>query len=278
MRVLIFGANGQLGRALVETFGWTGPVSGCGTEVDVRDPSAVAKRMHEFRPELVINAAAYTDVEKAETNPSEAFAVNRMGATIVAMEAARADVRLVHMSTDYVFGGGRNSPYIPGDVTDPLNVYGNSKRDGEWGVCKASSKYFIVRTAWLYGPGGDNFVGKILRIAEKEDSIRVVDDRFGSPTYVLDLARTILVLSGTYAYGIHHAVNEGVCSRFEFASEIVKLAGLKCEVLPCESSEFPTTAVHPERVELDMASMIEVTGKTMRPWRDALAEYMKGHK
>jgi dTDP-4-dehydrorhamnose reductase len=279
MRVLIFGAKGQLGRDLTGVFSTTGEVQGYDLpELDIADSEAVGRVVNDMVPDLVINAAAYTDVEGAEDNREAAFAANEAGARTVAQAAAGQGLPVVYYSTDYVFDGAKGSPYEPADRVAPLGVYAQSKEAGERATREVNPEHFIVRTAWLYGPGGNNFVEKILRAASAHSSLRVVEDEVGSPTHTLDLAEATCALVGTTAFGTYHAVNAGQCSRFEYARRILELAGVDTPIEPCDSSEFPTKAPRPENAILSNAALEAASGYVMRPWQDALAQYMQRRK
>lgn len=276
MRTLVFGAKGQLGRDLMLVFRSMGEVEGHDLpEVDITDEVAVQPIVERFAPDLIINAAAFTDVDGAEDRFEDAFLINEVGARNIADLAAARDVPVVHYSTDYVFDGTRRKPYEPEDPIAPASVYGKSKASGETAVRKANSRHFIVRTAWLYGPGGNNFVEKILRAAAQRPRLRVVNDEIGSPTHTYDLAEATLTLANTQAYGTYHVVNTGACSRFEYATEIVRLAGLATEVAPCSSAEFPAKAPRPAYSVLSTEKYLIATGRPMRPWQDALQHYFK---
>jgi dTDP-4-dehydrorhamnose reductase len=243
-------------------------------EVDVGAAAAVTRLAATHKPEMIINAAAFTDVERAEEDRDAAFRANGAGARHVALAAREAGVPVVYYSTDYVFGGTQRRPYRPQDAVSPIGVYARSKRAGEVATIQAADAHFIIRTAWLYGPGGNNFVEKIVRGASTRPLLRVVDDEVGSPTYTRDLAEATLALCGTAAYGVYHAVNSGSCSRYDFARRIVQLAGLRVPVERCRSSEFPTKAERPLYSVLSNASLEAATGYRMRRWQDALADYM----
>lgn len=275
MRTLILGARGQLGRDLMKVLGGSHAVWGFDLpELDIADPTRVAELMESHRPEIAINAAAYTDVERAEDDSEAAFRVNADGARVVAEAAATVGIPIVYYSTDYVFGGTLQRPYEPDDAVAPIGVYARSKRAGEDATIAANPKHFIVRTAWLYGVGGNNFVEKILRAASSRPSLRVVNDEVGSPTFTRDLAEATEALCNGTAYGIYHAVNEGSCSRYEFAQAILARAGMDTPVEPCASSEFPTKAERPLYSVLSNDRLRTATGYTMRDWRAALNEYM----
>ncbi|NIA15386.1 MAG: dTDP-4-dehydrorhamnose reductase [Nitrospiraceae bacterium] len=276
MRILIFGAKGQLGRDLLERFALDGEILGVDLpEIDITDPEAAAKLVSGFAPDLVVNAAAYTNVEKAEEDRGAAFAVNEAGARHVAAAAGERGLPVVYYSTDYVFDGAKREPYEPGDPIAPLGVYAESKAVGERATAEANPRHFIMRTAWLYGPGGNHFIEKILRAAASRPSLRVVQDECGSPTHTYDLAEATRALCQTDAYGIYHAVNEGACTRYEFAKAIIAAAGLGVRVEPCGSEEFPTVAPRPLYSVLSNQKLEKATGFAMRPWRDALAHYMQ---
>lgn len=276
MRTLIFGAKGQLGRDLEKRFGLEGEVRGLDLPMlDIGNPQDVAKAVAAFEPDLIINAAAYTDVEAAEDNPDTAFAINEQGARHVAEAAVRHGVPTVYYSTDFVFDGKKTSPYDVDDPVAPLNVYGASKVAGEIATRQAQPASFVIRTAWLYGPGGNHFVEKILRAAATRPELRVIDEETGSPTHTWSLAEATVALSRTQAYGTYHAVNEGCCSRYAFACAIVRQAGLSTNVIPCSAAAYPMKARRPAYAALSNAKLLQVTGFVMPNWETALAAYMK---
>lgn len=275
MRTFIAGCKGQLGRDLISVFAAAGEVEGADLpELDIADADAVVKRVKAFKPDVVLNAAAYTDVEAAEANREAAFLANETGARNVAQAACEVGAKVVYYSTDYVFGGTKDSPYEPDDPVKPIGVYAKSKRAGEVATAKETDRYFIVRTAWLYGPGGNNFVEKILRAAESRPELKVVEDEVGAPTYTRDLAKATLALVGTGKYGVYHAVNAGSCSRDTFARAIIDEIGGETLVSPCASSEFPTAAERPLYSVLSTMKLEEACGYRFRPWREALRAYM----
>lgn len=276
MRTLIYGAHGQLGRDLMHVFAQLGDVCGAARpRIDICHADSVLTLAREYEPDTVLNAAAYTDVEGAEEHEDEAFRVNECGARNVAQAAAALGAPVVHYSTDYVFGGAKSTPYEPGDHIAPIGVYARSKWAGEVAVREAAPNHFIVRTAWLYGPGGNNFVEKMIRAAQSRPELRVVDDEIGSPTHTWDVAVATrhLVLSGKC--GTYHVANTGQCSRYEQAKEILRLARIGTPVHPCKSSEFPTKAQRPLYSVLSNAALTEATGYTPPDWKTALAQYMQ---
>ena len=275
MRTLIFGAKGQLGRGLVTRFQREGETLGVDLpEVDITLADAVADVLHEFCAGLVINAAAYTDVEQAEDDVGAAFLVNETGAANVARAAAARSVPVVYYSTDYVFDGTKTTPYEPDDPPHPLGAYARSKAAGEAATRAANPRHFIVRTAWLYGPGGNHFVEKILRAAAARPSLEVVDDETGSPTYTVDLAEATAALCATEAYGVYHAVNAGACTRYQMAQAILRLAKSDVPVTACSSAAFPTKAPRPVYSVLSNRNLEAATGRVMRSWQAALEDYM----
>jgi len=276
VRVLVFGNAGQLGRDLMKVLGQSGEVHGYDLpEVSVTDPDTVRRLIREHTPEAVVNAAAYTDVEGSEDHAAEAFAVNEGGARIVAGAAREADLPVLHIGTDFVFDGTQRRPYTPDDTPNPLSVYGRSKLAGDRAVMEANPRHFILRTAWLYGPGGNNFPEKILSLAEKHATLRVVHDEMGSPTHTWDLAEAVSAMLDTQAYGVYHAVNAGETTRDAFARAILRLAGTETPVEPCASDEFPTKAQRPAYSVLSTASLEAACGYTFRPWEAALAHYIE---
>ncbi|GMW00294.1 MAG: NAD(P)-dependent oxidoreductase [Candidatus Hydrogenedentota bacterium] len=276
MSVVVFGAGGQLGRDLLRVFSRTEDVFPYDHhDVDITNRDAVMKCMQSVNPAWVINAAAYTDVEKSEDDRDAAFRVNETGARVVAQCAHVQNVPVVYFSTDFVFDGTAYTPYEPEDAIEPRGAYAQSKAAGEAAVRSVSPRHYIVRTAWLYGPGGNNFVEKILNAASVRPSLRVVTDEIGSPTHTLDLARATAALVCTGQYGTYHAVNEGSCSRFAFAESIVREAGLATQIEPCLASDYPSKAPRPSYSVMSNAKLKAACGIEMPQWQTALAEYMK---
>ncbi len=275
-RVLVTGAAGMLGTELVPLFRREFDVTAADVaEFDMRDAAATDAFVAEARPAVVINCAAYTDVDGAESDPEAAFDVNAGGAGNVAAAAERVGARVVQVSTDYVFDGRGDTPYAETDEPRPLGVYGRSKLAGERKVAEACSDALIVRTAGLYGHAGPNFIEKMLSLASSGRILRVVDDQVGAPTNVRDLAGAILELIAVEATGVVNATNAGSCSWFEFAREILDVAGHQdIPVEPVTSEEFPRPAPRPGYSVLSLARLVSLTGKEPRSWQDALAEYL----
>lgn len=223
--------------------------------------------------EVLINAAAYTNVEAAEDNVARAFLVNEEGPRLLASAARDAGLGFVHVSTDFVFDGTKTGPYVETDATNPLSVYGASKLAGERAVAEVSPDAIIVRTAWVFGPGGVNFPTKILELAASRAPLSVVTDEIGSPTYTLDLAAGILGLVDAGAHGLYHLANAGSCSRFEMASEILRQAGLERELVPVTSGAFPTRAARPANSVLDCSRAASL-GVMMPDWHSGLERFV----
>lgn len=275
MRILVTGANGQLGIDLVERLNQQHDVFGLGrTELDVRRLDQCLSVTRSIKPDAIIHLAAYTAVDQAESEEDEAYSVNAYGSRNMAIAAQENGAKLCYVSTDYVFDGSASVPYKEYDNTNPLSVYGKSKRAGEFLTSSLCSQYFIVRTSWLYGKHGSNFVKTILRLSQEKEKIKVVHDQVGSPTYTVDLAKFLSDLICTSNYGIYHASNSGFCSWYEFAKEIIRIRGLDVHIEPCTTEEFPRPAPRPGYSVLDHSS-IRINGfEELRHWAEALAEFL----
>jgi dTDP-4-dehydrorhamnose reductase len=277
MRVTIFGASGLLGKALMQQ--WSGDtVTGLTSHgVDIRDAEGVQQAVRESRPEWIVLAAAYTDVDGCESNPDLALAVNRDGAVNVATAAKEAGARLGFLSSDYVFDGKKTTPYNIGDARNPRSVYGRTKAEAEIRLLELMPECCIVRTSWLFGVGGKCFPDTILKLAAGRPALDVVNDQRGSPTYAVDLARAIVQLCRTNASGIVHATNAGDCTWFEFAQEIVRSAGLATIVRPVSSEQMALPAPRPAYSVLSPARL-QTLGIAMPTWRDSLQRYLGQRK
>jgi dTDP-4-dehydrorhamnose reductase len=273
MKLLVTGAAGMLGRDVMLAAGNAGhEVVGYGrVELDVTDPAQLGRRMELERPDVVINCAAWTDVDGAETAEEAAFAVNGKGAGNVAAAATEVEARIVHVSTDYVFDGAKAAPYVESDQPAPLSAYGRTKLAGEEAVAAANKRHFIVRSAGLFGVGGRNFVGTMLRLAEAQNEVTVVRDQVGSPTYTWHLAYGIVRLIEGIEYGIHHMAASGQCSWYEFAREIFEQAHVECRVLSITSEEFGAAAPRPA-----FSALVSQREHAIRlpSWQDGLAGYL----
>lgn len=275
-KILITGCNGQLGRALNSLLKDTDYeiINTSSADLDIRNRDAVLTLVREKKPDTIINCAAHTAVDFCESDQENAMAINGNGPKYLAEAAKEIDAELVHVSTDYVFDGSATKPYIETDTTCPQSVYGSTKLAGEQNVMNTMDKYYIVRTAWLYGDG-KNFVKTMLRLAETHDKITVVNDQFGSPTSALELARMILHILDTHNYGIYHGTCEGITNWYEFAKEIFTLAKSSITVLPVTTEEYPAAiAKRPAYSVLENKKLNDMGDYRMKHWKDALVEYM----
>ena len=273
MRVMVLGASGLLGQALVRELKDEQLLAPSSKDVDLRDATRVLQAAQESRPQWIILAAAYTDVDGCESNRELAFAVNCQGAIHVAEAARAAGARLMFLSTDYVFDGTSSSPYETDDKRNPINVYGETKAAAEVALLEIVPEVCIVRTSWLFGPGGKCFPATILQLASSRPEISVVNDQHGCPTLTHDLASALAVLCRKSARGIIHATNTGICSWYDFGREIVTAKHLATIVKPVPSSEFPRPARRPAYSALSPRSL-EVYGIHMPNWRDALHRHL----
>lgn len=293
MRVLVIGAAGQLGAEVCDELGNSHEVvPATRQEVDIINLPKVLALARHVKPDAIVNTAAYTDVDGCESNQEKAFLVNAVGARNVAIAAREVEAKLVHISTDYVFDGKKNEPYVEWDPPNPINVYGWSKLMGEQMVREQNPRYFILRVAWLYSARRRNFVKTMLKLAHEREEIRVVNDQHGTPTFAGDVARQIKLLIETDCYGLYHCTSQGSCTRFEFALEIFKCAGYKAEsnadgsvylvpdvqslrpitLRPVSSTEFSTPAKRPINSVLENF-MLKIQGLDIMPhWRESLAE------
>ena len=277
MKVLVTGVKGQLGYDVMAELAKRN-IEAIGVdidEMDITDKISVEKVIGEAAPDVVVHCAAYTAVDAAEDNEALCRRVNADGTRNIAEVCKKLDCKMVYISTDYVFDGQGTRPWEPDDERHPLNVYGQTKYEGELAVQENLSKYFIVRIAWVFGKNGKNFVKTMLKLAETHDKLTVVNDQFGSPTYTYDLARLLVDMIQTDKYGIYHATNEGICTWYEFACEIFRQAGVKIEVTPVPASEYPTKAKRPENSRLDKSKLTENGFERLPSWQDALERYLK---
>ena len=274
MRILLAGAGGQLGRALDRELGAHTVVALTRAQLDITDATAVREAVAAHRPDLVLNAAAYNAVDRAETDREAAFRVNALGPRFLAEAAARAGADVLHVSTDYVFDGEKGGPYDELDEPHPLSVYGESKLAGERAVREANPlRHYIVRTAWVYAQGGKNFPGTILELAKK-GPVRVVNDQRGSPTYAPHLAMKIARLIGMKSFATWHLAGSGEASWYEVTRELFRLRGLDTKVTPVTTAEFPRPARRPRRAPL--ISMRQEPSLVLPPWEDGLREFVAG--
>ncbi|GEQ20882.1 NAD(P)-dependent oxidoreductase [Clostridium butyricum] len=292
MKILITGSKGQLGNELKDIinkgYSEIGKVSECiknsqvfdfdVDKLDITDLKSVKNVLNTIKPDVVINCAAATNVDGCESDEDFAFKVNSLGPRNLAIVCEEMGARLVQVSTDYVFSGVGEKPLTEYDLTAPYSVYGKTKLFGENYVREFCSKYYIVRTAWLYGYVGHNFVYTMRRLGKEKDSINVVNDQIGNPTHANDLAYHILKLIETDEYGVYHCTGKGECSWYDFAKMIIELSGEECIVNPCTSEEYKTPAKRPEYSSLDNMMLRNTVGDEMRNWQDAIKSFIENLK
>jgi dTDP-4-dehydrorhamnose reductase len=276
MRILVLGATGMLGQALVPVLRRRHLVIGLGSaDCDIRDAKAVSETVRRHRPELVVNLAAFTDVDGCEKEPAKAEQVNGTGAGNIARACSETGAAMLHISSDYVFDGSKPGPYFEDDAPNPVSAYGHSKLLGEQEVMASLVRYFIVRTSWLFGQHGKNFVDTIRRIARQRPELRVVDDQRGSPTYTRHLAEKLSELIQTGEYGIFHVTGAGNCSWFEFAQSIIELSQIEgVRVLPVSSKEYVRPARRPANSVLANRHLSELHIGLAPLWKDGLQSYL----
>lgn len=289
MKILIIGSKGQLGSQIIHIINKgkseigeisskykTAEVVGVDLEdLDITNFNEVQNFVCKLKPYIIINAAAYTSVDACESNEDIAFKVNALGPRNLAIAAEEVGSKIIHISTDYVFKGEGNVPYREYDVTNPVSVYGKSKLAGENFVRELSSKYFIVRTSWLYGYNGNNFVKTILKAGKEKGHLDVVNDQRGNPTNAEDLSHHILKLALSEEYGTYHCTGIGECSWYDFASKIIEYAGIKCTVSPITSDKLTRAAKRPSYSSLDNMMLSSTVGDEMREWQEALKMFIE---
>lgn len=278
MKVLVTGASGQLGYDVVRELTKRGheAVGVSSKEMDITDQAQVKKMITEANVDVVMHGAAYTAVDAAEDNEAQCRLVNANGTENIAVVCKKLDIPMVYISTDYVFDGQGTRPWEPEDERHPLNVYGQTKYEGELAVQKYLEKYFIVRIAWVFGINGNNFIKTMLKLSKTHDTLTVINDQIGSPTYTYDLARLLVDMMETDKYGIYHATNEGLCSWYEFAVEIFRQAGISMNVIPVTSAEYKAAkAKRPFNSRMNKDKLEENGFERLPQWQDALARYLE---
>jgi dTDP-4-dehydrorhamnose reductase len=282
MKIAVIGAEGQVGRdACVEFERHGDEVHGLNhAQLEIGSPESVQAVLSQIKPDLVVNTAAFHQVEHCELEPAKAFAINACGARNVAKVAAALDALLIHISTDYVFDGGKSKPYEETDLPRPLNAYGNSKLAGEYFVRTLSPRHFVLRTSALYGKhpcrakGGLNFVELMCKLAREGKEIKVVDSEFVTPTATADLAKQIVELSRCDSFGLYHATAEGSCSWYEFARKIFALTGTEARLTIANAADFPSKVPRPHYSVLENKGLKLIGRNVFRPWKEGLREYL----
>lgn len=283
MKVLVLGANGQLGSDICQAFESAGDtvIGLTHTDIEIASEAAVESSLSMVSPDFVINTAAMHHVEKCEADPIGAFTVNGVGARNVAIVAAKESIPVAYISTDYVFDGLKRSPYVETDCAAPLNVYGVTKLAGENFTRNCNSRHFILRVSGLYGShpcrakGGLNFVELMIKLSRERDEIRVVDDEFVSPTPTAQVARQLVLLCRTQAYGVYHATAENSCTWYEFAQEILTECGTKVRLEKAQPGEFPAKVPRPKYSVLDNSALRSLSLNAFTDWREGLHDYLK---
>jgi len=276
MKVLVTGVGGQLGYDVCRVLE-ARKVEHRGVDIadfDITDSLAVNAYFEEYRPDAVIHCSAWTAVDKAEEEPETVYAVNTDGVYNIAKACRKIDAKMLYLSTDYVFPGTGERFYKPDDPTAPLSVYGKTKLGGELAVQVLLNRFFIVRTSWVFGQNGNNFIRTMLRFAETKTELSVVCDQVGSPTYTTDLASLLCDMIETEKYGVYHATNEGVCSWAEFAQEIFRLSGKAVAVHPVLTSEYPAKASRPLNSRMSKDKLERMGFARLPAWQDALKRYL----
>lgn len=295
MKIFVTGVNGQLGHDVMNEIHKRG-MEGVGSDItqnyagmadetavcsmpyvqmDITDADAVDRILGGIRPDAVIHCAAYTAVDAAEENEALCRRVNADGPRNIAAACRKLDIKMIYISTDYVFDGTGERPWEPDDKQAPVSVYGRTKYEGELAVQEQLEKYFIVRIAWVFGTNGKNFVKTMLALSEKYDTLRVVNDQFGSPTYTYDLAKLLVDMILTEKYGIYHATNEGICSWYDFACAIFETAGIKMNVIPVTTAEYGAKAARPANSRMSKEKLTANGFEKLPDWQDALRRYLQ---
>ena len=283
MKVLVTGYKGQLGFDVVKELTKQGdiPVAVDIAEMDITDKEAVDNYIENANVDAVIHCAAYTAVDNAEDNVELCRRINRDGTQNIAEACKNHNLKMIYISTDYVFNGEGETPWEPDEKRDPLNVYGQTKYEGELAVESTLDKYFIVRISWVFGVNGKNFVRTMLNLGKTHDKLTVVSDQIGSPTYTVDLAKLLVDMVHSEKYGRYHATNEGICSWYKFTCEIMKQAAeyypeyANVEVLPVSSDAYPTKAKRPSNSRMSKEKLTENGFDRLPTWQDALRRYLK---
>ena len=282
MVVLVTGANGQLGQAIQFVAGNYPNINFVfcsSSDLDITNKENCDSIFNKEKPDFCINAAAYTAVDKAESEPEQAHLINCIGAKNLAETCKEFNAKLIHISTDFVFDGSKNSPYNEADLPNPKGVYGQTKLEGEIAIQEVFDAYFIIRTSWVYSQFGNNFMKTMLRLASERTSLSIVNDQIGTPTNAIDLAECLVTIItehsklNTEHYGIYNFSNEGQCSWFDFAKKIFEINQVKIDVTPIPTTQFPTPAERPKYSVLDKTKIKSTFGIEIKPWEQSIEIY-----
>ncbi|MDR4507278.1 MAG: dTDP-4-dehydrorhamnose reductase [Candidatus Brocadiaceae bacterium] len=285
MKILVIGSHGMLGKTLVNSLSCRSDfkhmkaviVSANSNHVDIANNSNTSLFIAGVMPDVIINCAAFTNVDACETENVRAFAINTTGPRNIALAARHCRAKVVHISTDYVFDGVGNRPYDENDLPNPLSVYGRSKLEGERAIRETIDNYVIIRTAWLFGPYGKNFITAILDRGKKHHAVSVVTDQYGSPTYTADLANAIGNIVSLDLRGLYHVTNAGICSRYEWAKKIFEITGMQTSLLPLKASDYKRAATVPHNSSFNCTKYTRDSKQKIRPWQDALEDYLHSY-
>ena len=277
MRVLVTGVKGQLGYDVVKELEKRGhqPIGVDREEMDLMNNEVIRTYIMNLRPEAIIHCAAYTAVDKAEEEVEICYQINAEAVKVIAECAKELDVKLIYISTDYVFDGTKEGEYVETDLPNPINVYGASKLKGEQYVQSLLEKYYIVRISWVFGENGNNFIKTMLRLGLERDELNIIDDQIGSPTYTADLAPLLVEMMEKTKYGIYHATNEGFCSWYEFANEIFKQSGIDVKTNPITTDQYPTAAKRPMNSRMSKKKLVEAEFKELSKWKQSVSYYIR---
>ena len=276
MKVLVTGVKGQLGYDVVKDLEKRGhqPIGVDRDEMDLMDNEAIRTFIMNLKPEAIIHCAAYTAVDKAEEEVETCYQINAEAVKVISECAKELDVKLIYISTDYVFDGTKEGEYVETDLPNPINVYGASKLKGEQYVQTLLEKYYIVRISWVFGVNGNNFIKTMRRLGSERDELNIINDQVGSPTYTADLAPLLVDMMETDKYGIYHATNEETCSWYEFANEIFKQSGIEVKTNPITTNQYPTAAKRPMNSKMSKVKLVESGFSLLPTWKDALTSYL----
>ena len=276
MKVLVTGVKGQLGYDVVKDLEKRGhqPIGVDRDEMDLMDNEAIRTFIMNLKPEAIIHCAAYTAVDKAEEEVETCYQINAESVKVISECAKELDVKLIYISTDYVFDGTKEGEYVETDLPNPINVYGASKLKGEQYVQTLLEKYYIVRISWVFGVNGNNFIKTMRRLGSERDELNIINDQVGSPTYTADLAPLLVDMMETDKYGVYHATNEGTCSWYEFANEIFKQSKIDVNINPITTDQYPTAAKRPINSRMSKEKLKENGFNALPTWQDALVSYI----